>query len=283
MIIAKVNNYEINNCEYQAELKIVLDKMHLTVPNLESKRMAVGNLIDAHLLLTKARSSSISISSDDIDHKFLDLIMEYNNEAEFNEALSCMNVTENTLRTRIEDELYIKSYIKSYFPPDQDFSSDKLKEVYHENKDAFVTQDQVRASHIFVDKSEDEGLNKITEIRNKINSVEDFKKEASNCSDCPSGCNSGDLGYFPRGKMVKEFEDVAFKLKVNEISQPIKTKFGYHIILITDHKKSTVAKFDDVKDALMERLQQIDSELKLIRHLKELRGEALIEIFDDQL
>jgi peptidyl-prolyl cis-trans isomerase C len=282
MIVARVNDYEITDCEFQAELKKVLQKMHLNVPNFESKKMAISNLIDAYLLLQKARSSNITISSDEIEHKFIDVTLEYDNEAEFNEALSCMNTDETALRRRIEDELFIKAYIQGNFTPERDYPEDKLEEVYLENKDAFVTQEMVRASHIFIDISEPKGWDKINQIKSNIKSVDDFKREASG-SHCPSNCNCGDLGYFTRGKMVKEFEEACFDLEVNDISDPVKTKFGYHLILVTDHKKSAVAKFDDVKESLVRRLQQIDSELKLIRHLKELRSEASIEIFDNQL
>ncbi|KQC08933.1 MAG: hypothetical protein APR54_04000 [Candidatus Cloacimonas sp. SDB] len=283
MIVAIVDDYEITDFEYQAELQKVLEKMHLHESNIDSKKMAINNLIDACLLLKMARTSDIEITKDEVEQKYLDFIMEFDNEAEFNQALNEMEITENILRQRIEDELYIKSYIKNYFQSDQNFSLEKLKEVYLENKDVFVTQDMVRASHIFIDNSDPDGLKKLTKLKEKIHNVEDFKREAKNYSDCPSNCNCGDLGYFPRGKMVSEFEEACFKLKVNEISDPIKTKFGYHLILITDHKESTTAKFEDVKDALLKRLKQIDSELKLIRHLKKLRSNALIKIFEEQL
>ncbi len=221
MIVARVDNYEITNCEYQAELKKVLNKLHLNVPNPDSKRMAVSNLIDAYLLLQKARSSNVEISSDEVEHKFIDLTMEYDTEAEFNEALCGMDIDEASLRKRIEDELYIKSYIQGNFSPANEYPVDKLKEVYLENKDAFVTQDMVRASHIFIEGSDPDCLAKIQTLREKIKTIEDFKREACQ-SHCPSSCQCGDLGYFPRGKMVKEFEDVCFKLQLNEISKPVK-------------------------------------------------------------
>ena len=141
----------------------------------------------------------------------------------------------------------------------------------------------VKASHILIKGTDEESLLKVKKIRAMINSPEDFIREAESCSDCPSSCQCGDLGYFTRGKMVKDFEDLAFSLQINEISQPVKTQFGYHIIMVTDHRKSKTASFEEVKEALKKRLQQIDSELQLIRHLKELRANAEIEIYHELL
>ena len=121
------------------------------------------------------------------------------------------------------------------------------------------------------------------EIRERIKTPEDFKKEAKQCSECPSCCNEGKLDYILRGKMVKEFDEVAFSLDINEISGPVKTEFGYHIIMVTDKKAKTTAKFDKVKETLRKRLKQIDCELKLIRHLRKLRAAAKIEFFQDKL
>lgn len=88
---------------------------------------------------------------------------------------------------------------------------------------------EVRASHILV-KTESEAKN----IANQLKTGADFKELAKAHSDCPSGRNGGDLGYFGRGMMVKEFENAAFSMKRGQVSDPVKTQFGYHIIMITD-------------------------------------------------
>ncbi len=89
----------------------------------------------------------------------------------------------------------------------------------------------VKASHLLV-KTEDEALN----IKKEIMEGKDFAAAAREVSLCPSGQNGGDLGYFSRGQMVKEFEDAAFSMEVGEVSNPIKTQFGYHLIYLTDKK-----------------------------------------------
>ncbi len=90
---------------------------------------------------------------------------------------------------------------------------------------------QVRAAHILVDtKSQASGL------KNRIEGGEDFAKMAKQFSKCPSGQRGRDLGYFGRGQMVPEFETAAFNLPKGEISEPVQTDFGWHIIKVTDKK-----------------------------------------------
>lgn len=90
---------------------------------------------------------------------------------------------------------------------------------------------KVHAAHILV-KSED----KAKELIMKIKQGENFNKLAVDNSLCPSKKNGGDLGWFTRGQMVKPFENAAFSMKKGEISQPVKTDFGWHIIKLIDTK-----------------------------------------------
>lgn len=91
---------------------------------------------------------------------------------------------------------------------------------------------EVRASHILV-KTENDAL----ELLNKIKSEEvSFENAAMEHSLCPSGQVGGDLGFFGKGMMVKPFEDAAFNLDIGELSQPVRTQFGWHLIKLTGKK-----------------------------------------------
>ena len=90
---------------------------------------------------------------------------------------------------------------------------------------------EVKASHILV-KTESEAMSLLEEIKNG----KSFADAASENSLCPSGYNGGDLGYFGRGMMVKPFEDAAFSMEIGEVSQPVQTQFGWHLIQLTDKK-----------------------------------------------
>ena len=89
----------------------------------------------------------------------------------------------------------------------------------------------VRASHILV-----KNRNEAVQIKKDIENGGSFEEYAQKYSLCPSGQRGGDLGYFGRGQMVKEFEDEAFELPVGEVSEPVLTDFGWHLIKVTDKK-----------------------------------------------
>jgi len=96
--------------------------------------------------------------------------------------------------------------------------------------------DSIRAAHILCnteDRSKDEALKEIEDIKAAIDGGADFADQAKEHSDCPSGSGGGDLGDFGKGMMVKPFEDAAFALDVDEMSAPVETDFGYHLILRT--------------------------------------------------
>lgn len=90
---------------------------------------------------------------------------------------------------------------------------------------------QVRASHLLV-KTEEE----VKQLKEEITAGKEFADVAAEVSMCPSGANGGDLGFFGKGMMVKEFEDAAFTMEIGEVSEPIQTQFGWHLIKLTDKK-----------------------------------------------
>lgn len=87
---------------------------------------------------------------------------------------------------------------------------------------------QVKASHILVNSKAE-----ADKLFNRLKAGARFEDLARKHSQCPSGRKGGDLGFFSKGQMVKPFEDAAFSLRVGQVSEPVKTQFGYHVILVT--------------------------------------------------
>lgn len=156
----------------------------------------------------------------------------------------------------------------------------KIKELYEADKaeGAFDRPPEIKASHILVD---DEA--KIREIRAKIAAGGSFEDQAREHSKCPSKERGGDLGYFPQGQMVPEFEAAAHALKENELSEPVKTQFGWHLIKKTGERASETLAFEAVKSALRNRLLRDEGTRLIKERLSELVKADKRELFFDKI
>lgn len=132
-------------------------------------------------------------------------------------------------------------------------SEETLRERYTADIGRYTSEEQVRARHILVTlgEGEDKALEKAKAIRARLDKGESFEKVAKETSADPgSAAGGGDLGFFPRGRMVKPFEDAAFSLKPGETSEPVKSDFGYHIIRVEERKEAGVTPFEEVRDEI---------------------------------
>jgi peptidyl-prolyl cis-trans isomerase C len=137
-----------------------------------------------------------------------------------------------------------------------------MKDFYEKEKESFNEPEKVTASHILFKVDEDadadakDAKRKAAEAaREKLVKGADFAQLAKEMSDCPSSKQGGNLGSFARGQMVKPFEDAAFSQDVDAIGPVVETKFGYHIIKVTDHSKAEQKTFEDVKDDIESKLE----------------------------
>jgi peptidyl-prolyl cis-trans isomerase C len=149
----------------------------------------------------------------------------------------------------------------------------KLKEAYEAFVKDYKGEDEVRASHILV-KTEQEAKDIIAQLDKGA----DFAKLAKEKSVDPSKeRNSGDLGFFSKEQMVKEFAEAAFAMKKGEtVKTPVKTQFGWHVIRVTDRRAGAPPKFDEVKDQLRQKLAEGIAQEEITK----LRGIAKIARFD---
>ena len=151
-------------------------------------------------------------------------------------------------------------------------SEEKIQEFYTKYLENFKTFQEFNASHILV-KEEDEAL----QIIEKLKIKSEFSKLAKSYSIGPSKKNGGDLGWFRSGQMVKEFEEAVLKLKKGKITKkPVKTKFGYHIIMLNDIRDSQPKKINDIKKQIINRIKQNS----LSNLEKQIRKNKSIKILD---
>ena len=143
-------------------------------------------------------------------------------------------------------------------------SEDQIKEYYEDNLDTFKEKKQVKARHILFrlaenasKEDEDKVKQTATSVLQQARAGADFAELAKKHTEDPSGKeNGGDLGYFSAGQMVKPFEDAAFKLKQGEISDLVRTAFGYHIIKVEDVKEAKTKTLEEVRGQIQATLQK---------------------------
>jgi peptidyl-prolyl cis-trans isomerase C len=130
-------------------------------------------------------------------------------------------------------------------------SDDELRASYDDKYQGFVGEEEFSASHILVPTEEEAQT-----IRKELTDGADFAETAKAKSTGPSGASGGSLGWFGMGQMVKPFEEAVVELAVGEISQPVQTQFGWHLILLNDARKSLAPSFEDAKAELESEAQR---------------------------
>ncbi len=148
-----------------------------------------------------------------------------------------------------------------------------IKEYYEQNKEYFKEDEQITAKHILVDT-----LEKAQQIKDEISSGLSFEDAASKYSSCPSKGQGGSLGSFGRGMMVPEFENAAFELEEGVVSQPVKTQFGYHLILVEEKNEPQEKSYEDVRDLIRNHMLQEKQNALYIDYVNGLKGKYSIEI-----
>lgn len=163
---------------------------------------------------------------------------------------------------------FLKQFAMHRLLKDTVATEDEILDFYNENKQIFTEPETTKASHILVDDKE-----QADEIIKEINNGLPFEEAAKKYSRCPSNTVGGDLGYFEKGKMVPEFEAAAFDMKIGEISAPVKTQFGYHIIKLVDKKEEGIKTFDEVKNQLIQQLTAVKQQKAYVDKTNELKKE----------
>ena len=199
------------------------------------------------------------------------------------EMLKQGGITVEELKENITFSLRANKLFETQVQTDYVPTDAEIQKYYDDNKKKFDTPETVHARHILIkvdekddDKVKAEKKKKIEGLRKQLTEGADFEKLAKENSECPSKERGGDLGTFPRGRMVKPFEDAAFKLPDNELSPVVETKFGYHIIQVLEHNEAENKSLESVKVTITETLQNQKKQEMAKSYIDGLREKAKI-------
>ena len=199
----------------------------------EQMKTQAGKQVLNNMVMEKVLIKNYKVEDKDVDKKFDEMKKQYGDQ--FDTLLKQQGIKEETLKNGVRAQLAQEKAIE------KTITDKELKENY---------KPEIKASHILV--KDEATAKKVKEELGQGKSFEELAKQYS--EDTGSKEKGGDLGFFGPGKMVKEFEEAAYKLKKDEVSEPVKSQFGYHIIKVTDIKEQKP--FDEVKGDIKKDLVQ---------------------------
>ena len=257
-IVVQVNDAKLTKAQVDAMAKQKLAEIGGQVPpdrlpqfKAEMKRQIVDFFVVNTLLTEEIKKRKIRVSDKEIKEATNNLKSSLPPGTSLEEMLKKNKMTKKDLRQKIETGLSVRKLVAMQLAGKGTPSDKEIDEFYKKNPDKFKIPELVHARHILVtvDKTDDAAAKakkkeKAEGIRKQLVAGGDFAQIAKTSSDCPSKNNGRDLGEFPRGQMVKPFDDAAFSQKKGEIGPVVETDFGYHVIQVLDHQQPKTQPLD---------------------------------------
>ncbi len=288
--IASVNGVAITQAELDREMDMQVDRLTRQGRQLTDQQKAqlekdlLENIIEREILYQQSLKSGIQIKDQTVNDQLATIKKRFPDEQKFNDALKRMNLTEKEVKAQIKRGLAIRELIDEQVARKIVISDADTKAYYDAHPQMFKQPEQVKASHILIKVASDAddakkaaARKKIEEIQQKLKNGGDFAALAKEYSEGPSGTRGGDLGFFRRGQMVKPFEEAAFALQPGQVSDVVTTRFGYHLIKVTEKKPAKTLAYAEVKDRIGERLKQQKIEKQAGQYIDGLKKDTKIE------
>ena len=287
--VATVNGVPISQEDFDFEFQQTIGQMAQQGRMVGEESMpmvresVIGRMIEEELLYQDTQARGIEVAEQRVSQELARVKARFGSEEEFQRTLSTLKISEDDLKRKIRRGLAIQQLI-GQLVADVQVSDDEMKAFYEENTNLFQTPEQIQASHILIkvapeadDDQKKAAQKKIRDLQKKVRAGEDFAELAKSHSEGPSSARGGDLGYFGRGQMVKPFEDAAFALEKDEVSEVVETRFGYHLIKLTDRRPAGTIEYEEAKERIAQNIKKEKDGQVVRQHLEMLRAKAEIK------
>lgn len=248
-VIAEVNGGSITTVDFDRELKNLPEYLKAMAETPQGRKEMLDTMVIRELILQQAAKDGLDKGAD-IEEKLQDL----------------------------RKRLVVESFLKKKVESESKVSDEDMKAFYEKNKDKFKSGDQVKASHILV-KTEKEAKDILAQIKAGGN----FEELAKKNSVDSSSAKGGDLGWFGKGSMVPAFEKAALALKEGQVSDVVKSDFGFHIIKLTGKRPAGIRPFEEVKDQIKGAIMPSKQQEVFQKIKEELKKSAKINVKEDVL
>lgn len=247
----------------------------------------VKRLIEERLIAQEAKKLKVKVDPKALQEEFDKYKAMFKTEERFQSYLQNAHLTVEKVKENLAQNLELQAVLTRL--NGQNVTEAELRAYYDKNLAKYKVREQVKARHILIKTPKDATPEQIATAKTKADQIaveakknpsdEAFAELAKKHSEGPTKSRGGDLSFFTKGRMVKEFDEKAFSMKVGEISDPVKTRFGWHIIRITERTDERTKPFEEVKDTILRSLENRANRTARQDLIQRLRSSAKIETY----
>jgi foldase protein PrsA len=260
--VVAVNGQRISRAEFDRKLE-----------SGAAAKQVLSQLVQQQLVDQYGKESKIEISQADIDKKEADIKAQYP-PGQFEQILAQQGLTEADVKNILRQQIILERAVT----PQVKVTDAEIQAYFNKNHAQLDKPERVRARHILVADAKTAET-----VEGKLKGGMRFEDAAKAYSTDPSSKDKGgELGFFGRGTMVPPFQDAAFSLPVGQVSQPVKSPFGFHIIQVEEHQNAQKATLAGSRDEIVKKLTQQAQGQQIPAFLQQLRSKAKIDIYDDR-
>ena len=275
-VIATVNEQDITKRDVDVWISLFSVLYGPDIDDAETREGILGQMIEETVLLQAAEERELEADADEleeaVDELWNALALQAGGDSELETALGKYDIGRSDVQGLVRRALVVELLYDQLLAGIEKTSSEEAEEFFNNNPERFVNPEKVRARHILVE-TEEEAEALLEQLREGAH----FATLAMEHSTDGSAVEGGDLGFFPRGHMIPEFEEVAFSLEEGEISEVVSSMFGYHIIKLEERTEERQLTLDEVEEDIKATLDQQKGDDLFEQFLANLLDQAVIE------
>lgn len=289
-IVATVNGTEIKRTDLENAIQgYAIEQLRKTADQLSDKELAelrelaLEKLLARELIFQEALLYGIVATEEAIDEEKYKIIANFPSEDEFYATLEKAGIDAVSYHRMLRQDISVNLMTDKKVADLPDPADAEIEAMYKKHPEKMIRRGRVRACHILSklsDGNEEKALLKIRELQDQV-TPENFAELARQHSDCPSSTAGGDLGWFRRGDMVQQFEEVVFSMQVGDISDVVTTQFGFHLIKLVELEEDTPLTLDESRPQIVGFIKEESSAKMLKEWVAELKERAEINFFDN--
>ena len=250
------------------------------------RKEAMDEMIEQELVRQAAEAKGIEVSADEVEQAIVEIRKPFKSADEFERRIQSEGFTEQGYREHVERMLAAKKYLDDIRLGVAEVGDEELEQYYRDNEYRLTFPEQVRVRHILLTwkpmgTTDDRAAirKQMIPILERARAGEDFAELAREFSDdYATKHNGGDTGLFKRGEMAPTFEAVAFALQPGEISQPVETSFGVHILRLVERREPYLLPLDEIREQLRDHVLGERMEAAVEQETERLRQQGEVEI-----